>query len=515
MEAKDDRTWKIRPPKGMAEFILRNCQDMNYLVFSHKTGTVICTCCNEEFSMEEEGLWLTHSSDWKLQTCCPRCGARAVPKEAKYGRKTLRDDGRIIWFRKHGAVTYMEMDQFVIDYQTPHPAVLVAPLQQIRLTKESQVRMDYEYGYWSPRRWHRVDRIRVKHPRSGMYGGRKEHTHIMWDTLSDVGTDLQYANLNPDRFKDEYFGEYDAAQRVITYMSEFIKYPGIELLEKAGFENIVMNRASGQKTKAMNIKGKDLRSILRLNKAEIRYLRDEDPTIGKLEDIKMIRRYWPAAGIEDIEDLSKLMPKYLREDTIRTISEDASWPKVMKLLLEEYRATGDLNTVGDYGDYLGWINKLGIRKDKRVIYPRNFGQAHDDMESLYEQEKDKVEAGKFAAQELAITGMTEPYILGDIMIRPAASPGELREESKILHHCVRTYVNKVAAGVTSILFIRKVEDPDTPWFTLELNKAGKIVQCRGAHNCSYPAEVGAFIDEWNEWRRKEMKRRNKLTCQTA
>ena len=498
----DDRPWKIRKPKGMAEYILKNCQSTNYLIFSEKTGTAVCTCCNKEFDMQKEGIYLVHSGDEKLTTNCPLCGARAVPKNARYGRKSLRDEGRVIWFTKYGAVTFMEMDKFIIDYMTPHPSIWTAPVQQIRMKAGEQTRMDWDDGWWTSPKWYSVDRIRVKHPRTGMYGGRKEHTHIMWETLESVGTDLRYANLDPDRYRDEWWDEYDTSQRLITYMQEFLNYPAIELLEKAGFENIVMNRASGLRTSAMNIRGKDLRSILRMNKAEIRYLKDRDPSVGELEDIRMIRKYWPAAKIEDVEDLERLFPRYLRNDTINLINKEAAWPKVLSMLLEEYRATGDAFTVQDYSDYLGWINRLGMRKDKRVIYPRNFGEAHDQVMEKYEGQKDSMKVKAFQDAELSITGMTEPYILGNILIRPAASPAELQRESKALNHCVRTYVDKVAEGRTSILFIRKVETPNTPWFTLELDCSGRVVQCRGDHNKSYPEEVRIFIDEWMKWRKK-------------
>ena len=498
----DDRRWKIRPPKGLAEYILRHCQNQNYLIFSEKTGAAVCTCCNEEFSMEQEGIYLTHSSGAELTTSCPRCGAKVVPKNARYGRKSLRDDGRIIWFRKHGAVTFMEMDMFIIGYQNPHPDVWVAPWQQIRLSKDSQIRMDWDSGWWSKPHWYNVDAIRVRHPKSGMYGGRKEHTHVMWETLENVGADLRYADLNKGRFKDEWWDEYDTSQRLIAYMSEFLKYPAIELLEKAGFETVVMNRASGAKTRALNMRGKDLRSILWMNKAEIRYMKEKNPTVADLEEFRMVRKYWPAAKIEDIEDIGRAFPGYLQADTINLISKEAEWPKVLKMLLEENRATGDAYTVRDYGDYLGWINKLGIRKDKRVIYPKNFGQAHDTVMGQYEEAKDSIKVEAFKTAEASITGMTEPFVLGDLMIRPAASPAELQKESKVLNHCVRTYVDRVASGKTSILFIRKVEEPDKPWFTLELDCSGRVVQCRGDHNRAYPEEVGVFIDKWMKWRKK-------------
>ena len=137
-----------------------------------------------------------------------------------------------------------------------------------------------------------------------------------------------------------------------------------------------------------------------------------------------------------------------------------------------------------------------------MIYPKNFGQAHDSVMEQYEEAKDSVQLEAFKTAEATITGMTEPFVLGNLMIRPAASPSELQKESKALNHCVRTYVDRVASGKTSILFIRKVEEPDTPWFTLELDCSGRVVQCRGDHNRTYPEEVGAFIDKWMKWREK-------------
>ena len=70
----------------------------------------------------------------------------------------------------------------------------------------------------------------------------------------------------------------------------------------------------------------------------------------------------------------------------------------------------------------------------------------------------------------------------------------------MLNHCVRAYIDKVARGITSILFIRRMEEPEKPYFTLELSPKGEVVQCRGDHNCSCPEEVEEFINKWKDWR---------------
>lgn len=55
---------------------------------------------------------------------------------------------------------------------------------------------------------------------------------------------------------------------------------------------------------------------------------------------------------------------------------------------------------------------------------------------------------------------------------------------------------KVRRGETMIFFIRKKEEPDKPYYTLEWR--GKVIQCRGSHNCDMTSEVRAFVQIFQE-----------------
>ena len=92
-----------------------------------------------------------------------------------------------------------------------------------------------------------------------------------------------------------------------------------------------------------------------------------------------------------------------------------------------------------------------------------------------------------------------------LIIRGAKTATELRDESAALGHCVRTYVDKVCRGDCAILFIRKSEAPEEPYYTLEINKDGKVVQCRGQKNCSMTEEVKAFVELWQQSVMKQKK----------
>lgn len=72
-------------------------------------------------------------------------------------------------------------------------------------------------------------------------------------------------------------------------------------------------------------------------------------------------------------------------------------------------------------------------------------------------------------------------------------------EGKILDHCVGSYAKRHADGQTTIFFIRKTDDPETPYYTLEYDfECMCILQNRGFKNCAPPEEVRAFAEKWNE-----------------
>ena len=150
--------------------------------------------------------------------------------------------------------------------------------------------------------------------------------------------------------------------------------------------------------------------------------------------------------------------------------------------------------IGDYSDYLQWCSLLGMDlNDKRILYPDNPTKAHDDALA----EKVKLENRIYDEKINEYSKEFENLILRDkkMIIRPAASQKELIYESEMLHHCVRTYASKMAARNTCIMFIRKRNEEDVPYVTLEL-KGDKVIQCRANNNAKPKKEVISFVNKW-------------------
>lgn len=73
---------------------------------------------------------------------------------------------------------------------------------------------------------------------------------------------------------------------------------------------------------------------------------------------------------------------------------------------------------------------------------------------------------------------------------------DLVAEGRALHHCVGSYIDRVAEGRCLIVFVRRVEEPKKPYVTVEV-RDGKIAQIHGDHNSDPTEEVKKFVDLWS------------------
>lgn len=76
-------------------------------------------------------------------------------------------------------------------------------------------------------------------------------------------------------------------------------------------------------------------------------------------------------------------------------------------------------------------------------------------------------------------------------------PKDIINEGASLSHCVGGYLESVASGYTTILFLRKISDPDKSFYTIEVNDS-HIVQIHGNHNrwLGNNPEAIQFVIDW-------------------
>lgn len=149
-----------------------------------------------------------------------------------------------------------------------------------------------------------------------------------------------------------------------------------------------------------------------------------------------------------------------------------------------------------YRDYLGMLKDIGVKADhENFIKPKDLRKAHDNAVQLMNELN--IERGDALLKKRLKTTMKLEREIGDYLFIVPKTLKELVIEGKRLHHCVGSsnYVNGHKTGRTTIVFVRKKNEQNVPFFTLEYqNKL--IKQLRGKHNQSAPPEVKAAADEW-------------------
>lgn len=316
-------------------------------------------------------------------------------------------------------------------------------------------------------------------------------------TYSDVLYPGSEEEIEKSNFKYFEQGRYGILEELKAYS----RNPALEMFDKMGLKNLKEELvARGGVSKLINRRGKGLKSQLRLkDKQRINFLVKSNGglrmlQIFQMEEKKGVRltddqRDWLVAGLSSWVDKEvKFILKYM--------SFEKMFNRVKRYSKEEKNSTPN-SVVQRYADYLDMRVELGYDMTNEVyLFPKNLREKHDEMVAEKNARSDQLFADK---KEKEFPKIRERYkkllkVYGfhqdGLLIRPAESPTEIVMEGRTLHHCVGRmgYMDKHNKGQTFILFLRKEEAPDIPYYTIEI-KGKEILQWYGAHDKKPDKEV--------------------------
>lgn len=304
--------------------------------------------------------------------------------------------------------------------------------------------------------------------------------------------------------------------RLVAYLGLYIKHPQVENLLMQGLAPLVKElldtecgtmeyRQNGGYAKLqdrVDWKEKQPAKMLGMNREELRIFRENGWSKKHFSAISWAKNAeipisWPegineilVAGIPECNEIIKEQPREL------------FW-KILRYKKKQGFSYGYLR---DYWEMAGRL-QMDLADDQ-VRWPRDIKRAHDSAAERINAQKDAQINESFTKRCEDLSWLIWEH--DDLMIRPCESMQELRTEGKELHHCVATYDTKYATGKTAILFIRRKERPDIPFFTLELDEEHMVVrQNRGLRNCAKTDEVQAFETAWLDWAKKKARERGK------
>lgn len=309
----------------------------------------------------------------------------------------------------------------------------------------------------------------------------------------------------------------------INVMIAFANNPAIEMYAKAGMRELVNTLVWKEgKTAQINRRGKSLKGQLRLkNGQKIKRFIEEKGDLVFLEILQTEEKMKENYTIEQETFLKEMFSRYSSEKT--KILYLLKYMTLQQLInrVEKYNNQngyyGKLSIVDGYYDYLKMREELGYDMTNGVfLYPKNLRRKHDEMVREKNARANELYIAKKMKQFPNIAKRFERlcrkynYKNDGYMIRPAKDAGEIIMEGRTLHHCVGgdTYLKKHNEGETTILFLRKEENPEEPYYTIEI-KGNKILQWYGVNDSKPNKEViGRWLDCYME--RLKNGKRNKL-----
>lgn len=202
---------------------------------------------------------------------------------------------------------------------------------------------------------------------------------------------------------------------------------------------------------------------------------------------RRIKPLTPEQNEKDRKNLLKLMrlqektdKKGLNEDVFRIFSDTLN---LFKQISNTNRPDIDLYACKDVNElhrYHNMLIEINIT-DKEARNKEEQERLNKLAAKLYDQRKEKFE-----------------YADDNFSIVVPEEMNKITKEGVYLHHCVGGYISRVAEGRTNILFLRKNENIDIPFFTIEVNNHNEVIQIHGLYNSWLGNEPDAvkFVIDW-------------------
>ncbi len=182
---------------------------------------------------------------------------------------------------------------------------------------------------------------------------------------------------------------------------------------------------------------------------------------------------------------------------------------------ESYKGKTAKQVLSQWEDYLKMCIRLKKRVDDEMVYrPRELKRRHDEAVAEIALQEAKLQADeysrRFPGAEDILKEIKEKFEYENeeyLLIVPERLV-EIVAEGRALHHCAGSsdrYFDRIKQRETYICFLRKKAEPNTPYYTIEVEPGGTIRQHRGYLDEEPEIEkVKPFLREWQQVIKKRL-----------
>lgn len=438
----------------------------------------VCAHCKKHFTMEKG------KSSGDMGTC-PKCGI-TVRYRGSWIKSTITDKAQICIAHKVDGqllLRWANVNRMFLD-GNPHYKYSFDDYYYNLYLKGASGPVIYAYSYqpnmgWGYN-WYRKKNGEINYKASHLYA----------NNLTEVfGNAYYHVNL-----EEGLCGSGELS--FVRLLDNLKNIPSAEYLFKLGLTQL----AATVGVYLEKLHGKSFTDVLGISKRYLPLYRKFNITRSEHEVVKASQTW---VDDESFAKFRTLQFDGYRPDDIIDLLGWMSFERFVNYFTKQKIAIGKRNSSDLfiwYKDYISMCKSLGVDlARKSVRFPGNIKTAHDSILERFNKIKRKLEDDNFAQARAKLYAGMKEYAKGDYCIVFPKTRSEFITEGQSLKHCVGndSYYQKHLKGECMIFFVRRAEEPDKPFTTMEIDmRKLQIVQMHGFGNCSAPAEVRKFANEF-------------------
>lgn len=293
------------------------------------------------------------------------------------------------------------------------------------------------------------------------------------------------------------------------YLNALRENPYLEQLAKSGLTRLAHAVIFDMKLDLDIQDIKELPKALGIDRARMKRLRENNGARVYLAWLKYEKRENTIIDDNVIRYFSEIG---VTPDQLSFISDRMSETKICNYLKKQYKLSGrkPQELIGTWDDYLAMASRCKIDVKKEIFYkPKNLLESHNEVVKLCGGVEVALRAGEIASKfpdiDNICQSLKEKYEFHNKKYAIVV-PDRIEDiitEGKVLGHCLDRddrYFERMHDRETYIVFLRKTECIDTPYYTLEIEPDGTTRQKRTTgdnQNADYENAVD-FIRKWQK-----------------
>lgn len=501
---------KIRPlPKDWETWLRKHVIQEHYMFYEYrKKGPMIgrCTRCGKEQVLERPR--------YNQKGVCKKCGCAVTFKSTgKCGRLLSKEYTAHLPQRIEGGIVFR---QFTVHSscgggQTDAMRIHFAEERRALYDRSGNGRAFY-FGEYKDGKMHWIeteygDTASLIYRYNPCYYVAKGV--IYRRTLSD---------LSKRELKKTGFMELARSGKIFSpeqYLMREKEHPIIEKLAKAGLTEFACDMVESRGWVDFPHDG-ELHKCLGISRSQLKRLRRENGGYHYLEWMNFERVY--GKTLED-EVIRWFLREEIETQDITFIEDRMSPRQIMNYLSrqkEKMPEESHASILRIWKDYLSMAEKNGADIKDAIIYRTpELQKRHDEMVRRMAMEKINVRAQKILLKYPNVNEVLDSlrgkydYQDGAYAVVVPKNLAELLYEGDTLQHCINNtehYYERISKKECFLLFLRRADALEIPYYTLEVEPGGTIRQKRTKYNRQNKdiEEASTFLKKWQKVIRKRM-----------